>query len=459
MRIASVIFGLFFFLSLFCIGAPEQSAPTAAENQSRSAPSTIPATPASKLANHTVGIQLWPELAKLTAPDGQKDDELGYSLGASRDTVVVGAPYAKIGSHQGQGAAYVWLKPSSGWTHARPAAKLTASDGTLNSTFGLSVAISNDAVVVGADSANSGSKQYTGAAYVFVKPKTGWANMTETAKLKAGDENGNAYFGSSVSIDGNTAVVGADGARVGSNQFQGAAYVFEKPATGWKNTAQTAKLTASDGARGDQFGYSAFIGSDAAVIGARSAAVANHSRQGAAYIFVKPGAVWGNMTQTAKLTVSSGVTGDQFDASVSASNDVVVVGAPGANAAYVFVKPATGWATTSNFTVKLAPPDNGQSDQFGCAVSIKGDTILVGAQSASLAYVFVKPAQGWESAAMTARLASPESQADDSLGAAVFVSEDAMMAGAPRAYVGRNQFQGAAHIFKSPMTPTKTVHD
>ena len=89
---------------------------------------------------------------------------------------------------------------------------------------------------------------------MFTEPGSGWADMTQTAKLTASDGAADDDFGYSVSISGNTVVVGAPYATVGGNSDQGAAYVFTEPGSGWANMTQTAKLTASDGAAGDEFG-------------------------------------------------------------------------------------------------------------------------------------------------------------------------------------------------------------
>ena len=433
--------GILLCLPLFC------SSDSWGQTVTTAAPENLPAT-----------IGTWTQIAKLTTRDGAKNDQLGFFVSASGNTLVVGAPYAKIGSHEGQGAVYVFVKPAGGWAQVgKAAAKLTASDGAVNATFGFSVAISDDTVVVGADSANLGSKQYAGAAYVFVKPATGWADATQTAKLTASDSEGTAYFGSSVSISGDTVVVGADGARVGSNPYQGAAYIFVRPANAWKDMSQTAKLTAADGMRGSQLGYSASISHDTVAVGARSATVAAHARQGAAYVFVKPAGGWENMTQTAELTASEGMVDDQFGSSVSISGDQVAVGAPGSGSAYVFVKPATGWAPTSKFNARLTASDRAQNTQLGWAVSVNGDRVAVGARSAPIAansrqgaaYIFVKPAGGWENMTETAKLTASDGQSNDELGASVLVSVDAVVVGAPGAALGPNKYEGAVYVFGS----------
>jgi len=117
----------------------------------------------------------------------------------------------------------VFTESGTVWTQA---AKLTASDGAAGDYFGCSASISGDMVVVGAQNATIGSNANQGAAYVFTEPVSGWVNMTQAAKLTASDGATGDNFGSSVAISGTTVVVGAQGVTVGSNIVQGAAYVF-----------------------------------------------------------------------------------------------------------------------------------------------------------------------------------------------------------------------------------------
>ncbi len=107
----------------------------------------------------------------------------------------------------------------------------------------------------------------SGSAYVFVRPATGWASATQTAKLTASDGAANDQFGCSVAVVGDTVVVGAyrDDAPAANS---GSAYVFVKPATGWATAAETAKLTASDGAGSDHFGYSVAVDRGPVAVGA-----------------------------------------------------------------------------------------------------------------------------------------------------------------------------------------------
>jgi len=201
-------------------------------------------------------------------------------------------------------------------------AKLTASDGTTASWFGYSIAISGTTIVIGAPQATVGSNTYQGAAYVFVEPKTGWANAQQTAKLTASDGAPFNYFGGSVSIDGSTIVVGAFDAYINSVPGVGAAYVYVEPSGGWANMTETGKLTASDGVMDDFFGFSVSVSGSTVVVGEPHAAVGAAYDVGAAYVFVEPTGGWASMTQTAKLT-SNGLNGDQFGQTVSINGSTI----------------------------------------------------------------------------------------------------------------------------------------
>ena len=186
---------------------------------------------------------LFTEQPKLIAGDGASHDSLGSSVAISDDTVVVGASGDEIDSRASQGSAYVFVrKDAKTWSQW----KLTASDGAAGDRFGVSVAISGDTVVVGAwhddiDS-NLGARVDQGSAYVFVRSGTTWS---EQQKLTASDGAPGDEFGVSVAISGNTTVVGAFADDVFPKVDQGSAYVFVRGGTTW---SQQQKMTASDGA-------------------------------------------------------------------------------------------------------------------------------------------------------------------------------------------------------------------
>ena len=309
------------------------------------------------------------QVARLTASSRATWSNFGLSVAIDGNTIVVGADSAP-GNNSHSGAAFIFTEPASGWTDMTQTATLTASDGQNYDGFGVSVAMSGNTVVVGAD----GAGMSTGAAYVYTKPATGWTSMSQTAKLTASDGTTYNRLGISVAISGNTIVVGADH----NGSSAGAAYVYAKPALGWANMAQTAKLTASDGQSQADFGLSVAVSGSTIVVAAEGA----DDFKGAAYVFSKPAAGWASMTQTAKLSGSDLAVGDDFGISVTVSGNTVVVGAATRHseegAAYVFTAPATGW-TNMTESLMLTASDGQANDYFGVCVSINGNTIVVGA--------------------------------------------------------------------------------
>lgn len=201
----------------------------------------------------------WERAGVLTASDEAENDYFGDSIAISGSTAVIGA----YKEEDERGAAYVFEKDSSGtWTQVQ---KLTAGDSDPKDSFGGSVAISGDTIIVGADEYDFNRSHGAGSAYIFRKdfrlgPDIPWA---QEQKLTAGDAATDDYFGGSVAISGNVAMVGAmrDDSRTGS------VYVFTQDSPGiW---SQTQKITASDAAAGGLFGYAAVMSGTEAIIGAR----------------------------------------------------------------------------------------------------------------------------------------------------------------------------------------------
>ena len=409
-------------------------------------------------ARYPLRVDPFFQQAKLTASDGAPDDLLGESVAVQGDTIVAGAPGATVNGNSGQGAVYVFVKPRGGWTSATETAKLTASDGLAGDSLGgpglgsNAVGISGDTIVAGAVGFRAG------AVYVFVKPKGGWRSETQTAKLTASD--GGGQLGISVGIDGGTIVAGAYDAN-GNQASTGAAYVFVEPKGGWRSETETAKLIASDGASGDEFGWSAAIDGSTVVVGSPGATVTNNlSGPGAAYVFVEPKGGWRSETEAAKLTASDGASGDALGISVVVAGDTVVAGAnddigfstPGA--VYVFVRPRGGWSSETQ-TAELTASDGAAGDLLGTGVAIRGDSILTGAPLATVngnqfqgaVYVFVKPRGGWANETETAKLTASDGLANDGFGLMVAVSRDTLVAGSA-ATVNGNSGQGAVYVFK-----------
>ncbi len=218
--------------------------------------------------------------------------------------------------------------------------KLTALDAAVNDRFGISVSVSGDTAVIG----TYGDDSYSGSAYVFIRSGGTW---TQQAKLTALDAAAGDRFGTSVSVSGDTAVIGAYNDDGGT----GSAYVFVRSGTTW---TQQVKLTASDAAADDLFGYSVSVSGDTAVVAARyDDGIGTNS--GSAYVFVRSGTTW---TQQAKFTASDAAAQDYFGTSVSVSGDTAVIGAynddGGTGSAYVFVRSGTTWTQQAKLTASDA---------------------------------------------------------------------------------------------------------
>jgi hypothetical protein len=297
-------------------------------------------------------------------------------------------------------------------------AYLKASNTGAGDAFGFSVAVSGDTVIVGAYGEDSGatgvngnqtssSAVDSGAAYVFTRSGATW---TQQAYMKASNTGAEDYFGISVAISDDTAIVGAYAEASGaigingnqadnSANYAGAVYVFTRSGSVW---SQQAYLKASNAGAVDNFGYSVAISGDTVVVGAEgeaSAATGINGNQadnsayqaGAAYIFIRSGATW---SQQAYLKASNSEYNDRFGWSVGISNNTVVVGAfdessnaTGVNgnqtnnnaarsgAAYVFTRSGSTWSQQAY----LKASNTGAGDWFGTSVAVEGDTIVVGA--------------------------------------------------------------------------------
>ena len=273
------------------------------------------------------------ETAKLTASDGKNGDAFGDSVAISGNTIAVGAFFATDSSgNTFAGRSYVFVRPASGWAgDLHETGKLTASDSQLLNYMGDSVGISGDTIVVG----SYGHNNFQGTAYVFVKPANGWVNMTQTAELSSSDGAGSDDFGFSAAISGDTVVIGAPNARTS----KGAAYVFVKPSNGWLSMTQTGELIANNSVQFESFGQSVAITSKLVVVGAPSATIGSNFGQGGAYVFPKPASGWKNQISNLELTASDGAANDGFGLSVGIGGTTIFAGAPKnttPGAAYVF---------------------------------------------------------------------------------------------------------------------------
>jgi len=377
----------------------------------------------------------WTQQAYLKASNASvisSDDRFGSAVAISGDTIVVGAKFEDsnatgVNGNQSDdsafnsGAAYIFVRSGTTWTQQ---AYLKASNTGADDHFGISVALSGDTVVLGAEHEDSNatgvngnqadnSAAVAGAAYVFARSGTTWSQQ---AYLKASNTEAFDKFGWSVGVSGDTVVVGAyeedsnatgvNGNQANGVEASGAAYVFFRNGTSW---SQQAYLKASNTGNGDWFGYSVSMSGDTIVVGSPfESSIAtgvngdqnndSHPSAGATYVFVRDGSTW---TQQAYIKASNTPNlndpfagGDLFGVSVAVSGDMLVVGATNedsnatsvngdqldntgfdSGAAYVFTRGGTTWSQQAYLKASNAE----SFEYFGEPVAVSGNTVVVGA--------------------------------------------------------------------------------
>jgi hypothetical protein len=387
-----------------------------------------------------VRVPLAQEEAKLIAPDGGANDEFGRSVDIYRDVAVIGAPGFLNGS---PGSAYVFVRVGGIWTEQQ---ELTASDGAADAIFGYSVAVIQDLAIVTAPFSDTAAGTDAGAAYVFVRSGGVW---TEQQKLTASDAAAGDFFGGSVAIHRDTAVIGAYGDDTVAGRDAGSAYVFVHAGDVW---TEQQKLTASDGAPVDGFGASTAVWEDDAVVGAYTDDTAAGVNAGSAYVYVRSGGVW---TEQQKLTASDGANADFFAESVSVGQDTIVAGAERhkaaagreSGAAYVFVRSGVVWSEQQ----ELTPSDAHRGDFFGKSVALVESQMVVGAYRANAAsidagaaYVFARSGGVWTE---QQKLTASDGRREDFFGTRVALSLTTAVVGAFRDDTAGGVDAGSAYLF------------
>ena len=389
------------------------------------------------------------EVAKLVAGDAAAGDSFGRSVAIDGDTVVVGAS-GDDDAVSDSGSVYVFRTTDGGATYAQ-VAKLKASDGYYYDFFGSSVAIAGSTIVVGSRwDDEAGSK--SGSAYVF-RTSDGGATYGQVAKLTAADAASGDFFGISVAIDGNTIVVGAHY----ENSKRGAVYVF-RTLDGGATYVELAKLTASDAAIYDEFGRSVAIDGDTIVVGAHQY---HNDGSGSAYVFRTSdgGATY---DEVAKLTASDAAANDQLGISVAIDGNTIVVGADGddhagawSGSAYVFRTTDDG--VTYDQVAKLTAADGAAYDNFGDSVAIAGGTVVAGAYGAGTSgavYVF-RTTDGGATYDQVARLTAADASSTDYFGSSVAIAGDRFVVGA-HGDDDAGSYSGSAYVFALPPASTAT---
>jgi len=381
----------------------------------------------------------WSQQQKLIANDGFAGDKFGTSVALDGETAVIGAD---LDDDKGtdSGSFYVFVRSGTTWTQQQ---KLVANDGAAGDYFGRSVALDGDTAVIGADYDDAKGLK-SGSAYVFVRSGTTW---TQQQKLVASDGEATDHFGSSVAVDDNTALIGCQWDDINGIATSGSVYVFVRSGTTW---IQEQKIVANDGVAGDRFGAGVALDNDTALISTVS---------GSVYVFVRSGTTW---TQQQKLVASDGATGDNFgyySRSVALDGDTALIGATGdddkgtdSGSAYVFVRSGTTWTQQQ----KLVAGDGFAEDKFGYSVALAGDTAVIsaifeddkGSESGSI-YLFVRSGTTWS---QQQKLVASDGGAGDQFGYSVALDDNTIVIGA--LYDDdKGETSGSAYVFALPTFP------
>lgn len=216
----------------------------------------------------------WEYEAMLVAPDAAASDYSARWPCLDGDTAFLGVSQDDIDGRGDQGSVNVFVRNGSVWTHQ---GKIVAADGAAGDNFGWKVQKSGDTLAVSAfrDDDRGGD---SGSVYVFVRSGDQWEQQ---AKLTASDGAGGDHFGNGLALQGDTLLVGADK----DDSSRGSLYVFERSGTTW---TQTQKLRPPDAAAGDQFGMTITIDGDTAVVGA----VWDDGQMGSATVYTRDGSTW-----------------------------------------------------------------------------------------------------------------------------------------------------------------------
>jgi len=373
---------------------------------------------------------LQPGIARVLASRGEVEPRFGSTVAVSGDFAIVGAEGL---NDTDPGAAYIYRRSGETWIQQ---ARLMANEGMGGDRFGSAVSIDGDRALIGAWSAD----EARGAAYVFVRSGSVWVQQ---ARIQADDALPGDRFGWSVSIDGNAAAIGALEDDNERGLGAGSVYLFQRSGSNW--TQQT-RLAASDGRQGDRFGSAVALRDLQLIVGAANGGFFG---EGKAYIFEFDGTVWDAEGQ---LAASDGGLSDGFGATLAIEGDVAVVGAPlrdgdstlDVGGAYIFERVEAEWVERA----RLGATDGASGAEFGTAVAIQGDEVIVGAvgvdNQRGAAYVFSKSGEDW---LFDVRISALGARDGDGFGGALGFSGSDLIVGAPDADNLNGTDAGAVYFY------------
>jgi hypothetical protein len=391
-------------------------------------------------------FNFFPQLSTTNAQDSSwielqkllaSDTQNGNWFGFSVDVDGDTAIVGARGNNNQHGAAYVFTRNGGVWTQQQ---KLTASDSQPMDWFGFWVVLDGDTALLGAE----GDDNSTGSAYIFVRNGGVW---TQQQKLTASDRALSDRFGRWADLEGDTAVIGA----YGDNNWRGSAYIFVRSGTAW---SQQQKLVANDGVTGDWFGLGVSLEGDALFIGSPHRNTAGGADAGVAYVFMQSGGIW---TQQQKLVSSDGAANDAFGTAIDLEGNTALIGATdddnARGSAYIFIKSGGIWVEQQ----KLIANDRGQGDGVGHSVDLQGGTAVVGARYYNMptgwwvgaVYIFTRSGTIWS---QQQKLMASDGVQGDEFGASVAIDGSTLFVGA---YVHPGvSYRGAAYVFTLNTRPS-----
>jgi hypothetical protein len=361
-------------------------------------------------------------------------DFFGFAVAVEGSTALVGAEFDDDNG-ENAGAIYVFTRSGGVWTEQQ---KLTAEDGSAGDFFGYSIAMHGEIAVIGAwGDDDNGSN--SGSAYVFRRTAGGW---TEWQKLTAGDGEAFDQYGQRVDVDSQTAVIGAI-----SNDDDGAVYVYRRSHGGW---VEQQKLTDDNGTDADQFGGAVAVDGATILVGA-VLDDENGSNAGAVYAFTRSAGVW---SEQQKLMSSDGAGDDNFGGHLALDGDIAFIGAAldddngdNSGSVYVFARSAGPWTEEQ----KLLASDGEKDDQFSDGIALDGGIAVIGAFSddysgaeSGSAYVYARVAGAW---AEQYKLVASDGAPGDFFGRPVALDGSTAVIGAYFADHS-GDVSGSAYVFK-----------
>ncbi|MCI0709222.1 MAG: FG-GAP repeat protein [Chloroflexi bacterium] len=391
----------------------------------------------------------WLEQQKLTASDTDFEDMFGSSIALDGDTALVGAYGAACEGRRGCGRAYVFVRRDGVWYEQT---KLVADDPQISFYFGSSVALDGDTALVGSiwEGCDEVYPYYCGSVYVFARDGENW---TQQVRLMASDATADERFGYSIALDGDTLLVGAPDRDCDAGSGCGAVYVFVKQGRGWR---EQARLTSDIQ---NNFGWSVAIDGDTALIGARGEECPYGLACGSAYIFTREDDTW---TQQARLEDYRSDNLDSFGWTVAMDDNMALI-------ASVWDECAAGGSCGSVYMFTLDDGiwyERAQFQQgkrmdraaYGWSLALDNDTALIGAKGTNCAsgercgaaYILMT-SEG--TSARQFELTASDAASNDYFGYSVALDGNTALIGAPQTSCEAGEKCGSVYVFTSDSQP------